>query len=270
MSERRAADNDSEVNMQDRLKELLDKHDHLFGIICRDTTMVELELMARAGYHVVWLDLEHGPQSNAEAVRLARTITHLGMVPLVRIPELSRTHVQVLLDGGIQILTLPDVRTAQQAAAFVQLGKYPPVGRRGVSSSSANFDYHLRDPLTEFSASNDATRLMVMIESDQGYVALDAILAVDGIDMLTIGASDWAAHSGLYGATAKTQLAPKIEGVLAAAAQAGKITAMGVFDPNEVSHCRELGVRLIFVGVDVNLKRQVLADTLDRFRDAGG
>ena len=162
--------------MQDRLKELLDKHDHLFGVICRDATMVELELMALAGYHVVWLDLEHGPQSNAEAVRLARTITHLGMVPLVRIPELSRTHVQVLLDGGIQILTLPDVRTAQQAAAFVQLGKYPPVGRRGVSSSSANFDYHLRDPVQDFRASNEATRLMVMIESDQGYEELDAML----------------------------------------------------------------------------------------------
>ena len=254
--------------MQDRLKELLDKHDHLFGVICRDTTMVELELMALAGYHVVWLDLEHGPQSNAEAVRLARTITHLGMVPLVRIPELSRTHVQVLLDGGIQILTLPDVRTAQQAAAFVQLGKYPPVGRRGVSSSSANFDYHLRDPVQDFRASNEATRLMVMIESDQGYEELDAMLNVDGVDMVTIGAADWAADSGLDSATAKTQLAPKIEGVLVAAAQAGKITAMGVFDPNEVSHYRELGVRVIFVGVDVNLKRQTLVDTLGRFRDA--
>ena len=254
--------------MQDRLEELLDDHDHLFGVICRDTTIVELELMALAGYHVVWLDLEHGSQSNSEAVRLARTITHLGMVPLVRIPEISRTHVQVLLDGGVQILTLPDVRTLQQAVEFVQLGKYPPLGERGVCSSSANFDYHLRDPVQDLSTSNDATRLMVMIESDQGYEELDAILSVQGIDMLTIGPADWAAHSALESATAKTQLAPKIEGVLKAAAQAGKVTSMGVFDSNDASRYRELGVRVFFVGVDVNLKRRTLVDTLGRFRDA--
>jgi len=256
--------------MQDRLRELLNEHDLLFGVICRDATMIQLELMALAGYHVVYLDLEHGSQSNSEAVQLARTITHLGMVPLVRIPELSRTHVQVLLDGGVQILTLPDVRSAQKAADFVRLGKYRPLGERGVCSSSANLNYHLRDPQQDLLASNDATRLMVMIESDQGYAALDAILDVDGIDMLTVGPADWAADSGLYGAEAKTQLAPMIEHVLTASAKAGRITAMGAFDSNSVARYHDLGVRIIFVGVDVNLKRDVLVDTMGRFRDAAG
>ena len=39
--------------MQDRLQQLLDEHDHLFGVICRDATVVQLELLALAGYHVV-------------------------------------------------------------------------------------------------------------------------------------------------------------------------------------------------------------------------
>ena len=258
------------MSMKDRLKELLEEHDHLYGVICRDTTIVELELMAQAGYHVVWLDLEHGTQSNTEAIRVSRTITHLGMVPMVRMPELSRSHVQVLADGGIQILNLPDVRTPEQAETFVHLGKYPPVGGRGVCSSSVNFDYHLADPVQDLVDSNDATRLMVMIESDPGYEALDSILSVDGIDMLTIGPADWAASSGLDSVTAKAQLAPKIEHVLEAAAQAGKITAMGAFDPNSVSRYLELGVRIIFVGVDVNMKRKMLIDTLGRFHDEEG
>jgi len=209
-----------------------------------------------------------GSQSPAEAIQLARTIVHLGMVTLVRIPEISRTQVQVLLDGGIHILTLPDVRTAQQAAEFVQLGKYPPLGARGVCSSSANFNYHLRDPREDLLAANNATRLMVMIESDQGYAALDSILQVEGIDMLTIGPADWAADSGLFDDAAKTELAPKIEHVLKATTAAGKMTAMGVFDAANVARYRELGVRIIFVGVDVNLQRDVLVDTLGRYRDA--
>lgn len=256
--------------MQDRLRQLLDEHDCLFGVICRDATVVQLELMALAGYHIVWLDLEHGSQSNSEAVQLARNIVHLGMVPLVRIPEMSRTHVQVLLDGGIQILTLPDVRTAQQAADFVRLGKYPPLGERGVCSSSANFNYQLRDPEQDLSASNDATHLMVMIESDQGYEALDGILEVEGIDLLTVGPADWGADSGLYGAAAKTTLTPKIEHILKATAEADKMTAMGVFDSTNVARYRDLGVRIVFVGVDVNLHRNVLVDTLGRYREAAG
>ena len=254
--------------MQDRLRELLDEHQSLFGVICRDPTMIELELIALAGYHVVFLDLEHGSQSDSQAVQLTRTISHLGMVPLVRIPECSRSHVQVLLDGGVQILALPDVRSAQQAAGFVKLGKYPPLGQRGVCSSSANFEYCLSNPEHALRTANEATRLMVMIESDEGFAALDAILKVEGIDILTVGPADWASHSGIYGENAKAQLAPKIEHVLRAAIGAGKITTHAVFNPEDVAHFRELGVHIIFVGVDVNLKRQMLKDTLNRFHDA--
>ena len=90
--------------MIDRLAQLLREHDRLFVMICRDATPTDVELMAQAGYHVVWLDLEHSPQPISDAVRLGRTVSHLGMVPLVRVPEMSRSHVQVLLDAGIEII----------------------------------------------------------------------------------------------------------------------------------------------------------------------
>ena len=254
--------------MQDRLRQLLDKHQSLFGLICRDPTMIELELIALAGYHVVFLDLEHGSQSNAEAVQLTRTITHLGMVPMVRTAEPTRTHVQVLLDGGVQILAIPDVRSAQVAANFVEMGKYPPLGERGVCSSSANFDYCLSDPEQALRAANEVTRLMVMIESDEGYAALDSILDVEGIDIVTVGPVDWASHSGLFGTEAKAQLTPKIEHVFRAAIDAGKLTTHATFDPSEVLRWRQLGVHVIFVNVDVNLKRKTFVDTLSRYHDA--
>ena len=58
--------------------------------------------------------------SPSEVIRLGRTIAHLGMVPQVRIIELSRGPVQSLLDGGFQIVVLPDIRNAEMASQFVQ------------------------------------------------------------------------------------------------------------------------------------------------------
>ena len=218
--------------MKDRLGELLQANDVLYAIICRDATLTDIELIAQAGYHIVWLDLEHSAQSTTEALRLGRAITHLGMVPLARILELSRTHVQRLLDGGIQIVALPDIRSADQARQLVQLGKYPPVGQRGASSNAAGTGFTLGpDPAQTLREANQATHLMTMFESDEGFEQLEAILEVDGIDIFTVGPSDWSIGLGLFGEAATANLAPKIEHVISTVHQAGKTMLMAPSSP---------------------------------------
>ena len=71
--------------MSNRLGELLSENDFLYCVICRDVTLTDIELMAQEGYHLVWIDLEHSAQSMEEAIQLGRSITHLGMVSVVRI-----------------------------------------------------------------------------------------------------------------------------------------------------------------------------------------
>ena len=249
--------------MKDRLGELLQQNGALHGIICRDATTTDLELMAQTGYHIVWIDLEHGPQSTTRALELGRTATHLGLVPFVRILEISRTHVQRLLDGGIQVLTLPDVAGESQAAEFVRLGKFPPLGQRGVSTTSAGTNFSLgADPRETLRQANEATHLMVMFEGDRAYEDRKAILAVDGIGIATIGPMDWAVGLGLFGADAESYLAPRIEMLLADITNSGKIAAMNVSSPEAASRYRDLGARIFFLGVDVSMRRRMLIDSL--------
>ena len=254
--------------MIDRLGQLLRDNERVYGVICRDPTLLEIELMAQAGYHIVWIDLEHSPKPVDEVIHLGRTITYLGMVSLVRIPELSRTHVQLLLDGGIEVMVLPDVRSASEASEFVQLGKYPPLGARGFSSTTtrAGFTPGADQEETLLSA-NAATRLMVMFESDEGYEALDAILDVEGIDMVGVGRNDWAVGLGLYGDQADAYLAPKIDTVYSSASRAGKTVTVSVSSPVEASHYFDLGARVFFLGVDVTIKRRALTETIAPFKD---
>ena len=257
--------------MNDRLGELLKENELLYGVICRDVTFTEIELMAREGYHVVWIDLEHSPHSTEEAVQLGRTVSHLGMVPLVRIRELSRTNVQPLVDGGIQVIVFPDVRNAEQAADLVQLGKYPPQGQRGFSSTNAGIGFKLDgDPKEILPEVNEATHLMVLFESDQGYEQLDDILGVEGIDMVGVGPMDWSINLGLSGESAKENLEPKIERVLTNAVRAGKIPVMGAGSPAQAKYYFGLGVRVFFVGVDIAMRQKILAESMKGFQTAFG
>jgi 2-dehydro-3-deoxyglucarate aldolase/4-hydroxy-2-oxoheptanedioate aldolase len=253
--------------MNDRLNELLKKHDVLYSVLCRDITATDVELYAQAGYHIVWLDLEHSAQSTTEALSLGRLITHLGMVPLVRVLELSRTHVQRLLDGGMQIITLPDVRNAKQAQRLVQLGKYPPVGERGVSSNTAGVDFDLGpNPAATLQNANEATHLMALFESDEGYANREEIVAVEGIDVFGVGPSDWATSLNLFGKDAEEHLTPRIENIMKTIRQAGKICIMGASTAEQASYYRDLGAQILGVGGDITIKRQAYFSALTNIR----
>ncbi len=253
--------------MVDSLARLLGQKGTLLGIICRDPTLTDMELLAQVGCDVVWIDLEHGAISTIDALRLCRTITHLGMVPLARVIELTRTHIQSLLDGGFQVLVLPQVASAAEAQRFVELAKYPPLGNRGVSSCAAGNDFTLGpDPLETLAEANAATHLMALIEDDRGYENLSAILAVDGVDMITVGPTDWGISKGLRPSEAKTVLAPRIEEIFVAARKAGKLTTMGVSSPGEAKRYVSWGARIIFAGIDVPLRRKAFDELLTSYR----
>ncbi len=255
--------------MPDRLHQLLEEHGVLYGVICRDTTLTDLELYRQAGYHILWIDLEHGSLPVGEAVRLCRSIVHMGMIPLARIAEPRKDLVFPLLDGGFQILVLPDAREPSQVAELIRLGKFPPLGERGVSSTSASVGFALgSDPQSVLREANKATHFMVQLESDQGLANLNAILQVEGVDMVTVGPLDWSVSQGLLGDGAKSELADRVDRVLVAARQAGKLTAGVVGDVQQARNYLELGVRLLFLGVDVALKRRAFAETLARFQQA--
>ena len=120
---------------------------------------------------------------------------------------------------------------------------------------------------------NDATRLMVLVESENAYEELDAILGVEGIDMVGVGPNDWGASLGLFGAEAEEYLAPRIDRIISLAAAAGKIVAMGVSSPMQASHYYGLGARLFLIGgTDVAMKRKALVDAITPFahRDIQG
>ena len=256
--------------MVDRLGELLSENSILYGMLCRDPGLTDIELIAGAGYHVVWMDAEHAAYNPVEIVRLCRTIMHLGMVPMVRVPELTRTQMQVLLDGGVQIVLLPNVTGASQAEDLVRMGKFPPVGERGIGSTCPAFGYNLgAEPETMLQEVNSSTHLAVLIESDEGLGNIEEICAVSEIDMVMVGPTDWGAGLGLYGPSGARAMIEKSDAVLAKASAAGKITAaISVSGEAQAKRFIGLGVRILFAGIDVALRRKAFTEAISTLQAA--
>jgi len=248
-------------------RSLRDARGTAYGVICRDATPTDIELIAAAGFGVVWMDLEHGGAALSEALAACRIAAHLGLITLVRVPELTRTFVQPTLDAGVHGIVVPDVRDVDTARDLVRLARFPPLGDRGASSSTPWSGYAPASDIPRLAAQADATvHLAVQIESDEGHGALDAILAVRGIDMVTVGPLDWR----MRGPGGEDPAVPdKVEDVMKRAVAAGKIAAIPASSPADARRYVAAGARVVFVGVDVALKRAMYRDAIARFRDGG-
>ena len=154
---------------------------------------VVVELLAQSGYTCVWLDREHTHLDLKELsimILAARTV-HLDVI--VRIPQGPYNEVVKPLELGAGGLVWPHCKSAEEAQAFVGMAKFQPQGLRGVGAGrDSGFGTH---EFSEFHArANQQTLLGVMIEDAEGVEDVEAIAAVDGIDLLFVGPGDLA-HS---------------------------------------------------------------------------
>ena len=83
-------------------------------------------------------------------------------------------------------------------------------------------------PLTQaVPALNDATLVVCMIETVEGLANVEAIAAVDGVDVLHVGCNDLLTAMGMPGKFGCPEIVAAIERVIAAAKKHGKFAGLG-------------------------------------------
>ena len=78
------------------------------------------EIMARAGFDWLVLDMEHAPLGVAEAARLIRVIDLAGLAVLCRLPTLDPALAKNVLDAGASGIMVPHVTSAEMARRAVE------------------------------------------------------------------------------------------------------------------------------------------------------
>ena len=122
---------------------------------------------------------------------------------------------------------LPGRELGCRARRAVNACKFPPVGKRSVGAGYPNFDFR-PVPLTQaVPALNDSTLVVCMIETVEGLANVEAIAAVDGVDVLHVGCNDLLTAMGMPGKFGCPEIVAAIERVIAAAKKHGKFAGLG-------------------------------------------
>jgi len=225
------------------------------------------EIIATAGFDWLLIDGEHGPNDLQGIIAQLQALAPYPVRPVVRTPDHDVARIKQWLDGGAQTLMVPMVESAADAAKLVRAMRYPPHGVRGVGTAMARAA-RWNGVADYFARADGEMCLIVQIESTHGLAALDAILAVDGVDAVFIGPSDLAASMGHLGQPGHPEVKAAVETAIGQIAAAGK--AAGVFsaDPATAGAYQAIGARFLLVGVDTLLLRNAAVALADRFKPA--
>lgn len=145
---------------------------------------------ARAGYDCIWLDMEHRAQTVRE-IQALLAFSHLYDIDIMlRPPTLEKTALYRYLEDGAAGLMIPHVSTAEKARMLVDAVKFPPIGDRGLDNAGLDADFHIHDADEYVAWANRETFLTVQIETPEAVRNVEAIAAVEGVDVLFVGPGD--------------------------------------------------------------------------------
>ncbi|MFF7475725.1 aldolase/citrate lyase family protein [Streptomyces sp. NPDC008092] len=217
------------------------------------TGAVGAELMGRAGFDFVVVDVQHGAVTWDTLLPAVQAL-QLGGVPAVaRVGWPDPAQVMRALDVGAKGVIVPMVETADQARLVADAMRYPPAGVRSYGPVRSVYG---------LSAQADQDVLCLpMIETAEGLANVAEIAATPGVDGLFVGPVDLSLALGLDRSdlTGNAKLNEAMDAIIAAADRHGRF--VGTLGFGE-AHARDLirrGVRLITLGNDLGYLRAGIA-----------
>ena len=180
--------------------------------------MEVVELLGRAGFDYVVVDMEHSPLDLESAYRLIVTAQACGMAALVRVPDRSGSHIQRVLDAGADGILVPQVSSVEQATTSVRQMTFSPRGVRGMGATSRAGGWGLDGP-DAYVADGDEIVRGIQLEDMDSLRSAAGYLDIDGLGAVFVGLGDLTLSSGLTADAPQIQDA--VTGLLDAATPRG-------------------------------------------------
>jgi len=236
-----------------------------FGTWVKLPTIETVELLAGAGFEFVVVDLEHSPLGLETAARLVFAAQALGMAALVRVPDLSGSLYQRLLDCGADGLLVPRVATVDEVTAAVAGTTFSPEGHRGMGITSRAGTWGLAR-LADYRAAGETVVRCVQIEDLDALRRVDALAAVPGLGAIFLGMGDLLMSCGR--AADDPEIVELTDRFVAAANTHGLACGTAVGDADAAAAAVQQGFSFVMVSNDATIFGRAAAGLADDTRRA--
>jgi 2-keto-3-deoxy-L-rhamnonate aldolase RhmA len=257
----------------------------------------EVILLAKAaGYDTIFIDLEHSVLSIQDASVLCSSALLSKITPFVRVPyQCGQGFVQRVLDAGAMGIIFPHINTvgtcnshfillltkmnlskkklvqSDDARSAISTTKFPPRGKRSLTAAVPQFEFQ-RVGAKEVIKQLDSigSTVFIMVESVECLDNIDVIAALEGVDVLLIGANDLSLELGILGEWDHWKFQDAIYKISNAARRNGKILGVaGLYARPDISKMlvREYGARFVLGHLDVGLLAMAMNKNIELLRD---
>ena len=231
------------------LRRRLKAGETLFGTFLNLGSPVAAELVGRAGFDWVIIDLEHGTATESELLANLYAVSTTRTAALVRPQSGERLRIGRALDLGAHGIMVPRIDTPEQAREAASYLRYPPDGARGIALSTRGAGLGELGH-ADVRAINERILGIIQIESPSAVKHAAEIAAIDGVDVLFVGPTDLSHSMGVPGKFDDPGYSEALRSVVAASEAAGKAAGILLRDAAALPRHLELGFRFIGLGSD--------------------
>ena len=228
-----------------------------------------MEIAAMSGFDCLWTDMEHVANDwNVIAQQImAAKIYDVDCLVRVARGGYSDTIRPLELDAaGIMV---PHIMSADDARQVARMTRFHPIGLRPIDGGNADAAYCGVDLPDYIKQANAERFVVVQIEDPEPLEELDAIAAVDGIDMLFFGPGDFSHAIGAPGQYDHPDLLEARRRVAECALAHNKFAGT-VGGPGNLEELAQMGYRFVSAGADVVALSQYSKNIVDKFKEVAG
>ena len=209
---------------------------------------------AATDFDAVTLDMQHGGHSDDSVLRSIGPVIQNGAHAVVRVPVGRFDMASRALDFGAEAVIAPMINTLDDAKAFADAIKYPPLGERSWGPGRAMAFHGYSDFNTYLKEANGMCLAIAMVETLEALENLDAFLAMDGIDGIFVGPGDFsiAWTKGAHYNPKNDAMTETLRDVAGRCRKAGKFAGNFGSDAAHARFLAGLGYQFVAIGTDVS------------------
>jgi 2-keto-3-deoxy-L-rhamnonate aldolase RhmA len=159
-----------------------------------------IDILGKLDFDFVFIDGEHGPFGLDQLEDLCRTAERYRVTTIALVPDIGSSTILRYLDRGIMGVLGPHIATEADPRQLVRACCFGPLGERSFGANrGTDYNAGIADKAAYYRVANDQMLVCAVLEDVAVLNNLDAILAVPGIDLYSIGPNDFAQSLGYSG-----------------------------------------------------------------------